>query len=123
MRTVWHDGWYNDRGDGKGMLNNAVWCYENHCAMVRGMCVGQREYLEFSVEEGWEPLCKFLGKEVPDISFPRGNDKDAFDKTVDDVLAKGMKKVLRNMGLWAAAMIGVAAIVGWRVFSRRGSSP
>jgi hypothetical protein len=24
--------------------------------------------------EGWEPLCRFLGKEIPDVPFPRRND-------------------------------------------------
>jgi len=27
--------------------------------------------LEFRVEEGWEPLCRFLGKEIPEgVEFP-----------------------------------------------------
>ena len=35
--------------------------------------VGTR-LLVFDVTEGWEPLCKFLGVQVPDGSFPRVND-------------------------------------------------
>ncbi len=27
----------------------------------------------FDVRDGWEPLCKFLGKPVPDNEFPRTN--------------------------------------------------
>ena len=27
----------------------------------------------FNVRDGWEPLCKFLGKDIPDISFPHKN--------------------------------------------------
>ncbi|KAK9709244.1 hypothetical protein K7432_009162 [Basidiobolus ranarum] len=30
--------------------------------------------LVFEVKEGWEPLCKFLGKPVPDEPFPHVND-------------------------------------------------
>ena len=30
--------------------------------------------LTFNVKEGWEPLCKFLGKPVPSTPFPRMND-------------------------------------------------
>ncbi len=26
------------------------------------------------MQEGWEPLCKFLGVPVPDEPFPRAND-------------------------------------------------
>lgn len=29
--------------------------------------------LEFRVQEGWEPLCKFLGKPIPNEPFPRVN--------------------------------------------------
>lgn len=32
----------------------------------------------FDVREGWEPLCKFLGKPVPDGDFPRTNNSSEF---------------------------------------------
>lgn len=41
-----------------------------------------RELLIFEVKEGWEPLCKLLGKDVPDSEFPRS----------DDWATKGWKK-------------------------------
>jgi hypothetical protein len=34
--------------------------------------------LEFEVAEGWEPLCDFLDRPVPDEQFPRLNDAEAF---------------------------------------------
>jgi hypothetical protein len=30
--------------------------------------------LIFDVKQGWEPLCKFLGKPIPDVPFPNLND-------------------------------------------------
>lgn len=30
--------------------------------------------LIFDVKQGWEPLCKFLGKPVPNVPFPNVND-------------------------------------------------
>ena len=36
--------------------------------------------LIFDVREGWEPLCTFLDKPVPDIPFPRINSRDEFDE-------------------------------------------
>ncbi len=36
--------------------------------------------LTFDVAEGWEPLCAFLGCEVPQISFPRLNSTRQFGK-------------------------------------------
>lgn len=35
--------------------------------------VPSEKLLVFNVKEGWEPLCKFLGVEVPDHPFPRMN--------------------------------------------------
>lgn len=34
--------------------------------------------LEYRIEEGWEPLCRFLGEAVPEDDFPRGNSKEDF---------------------------------------------
>jgi hypothetical protein len=36
--------------------------------------------LVFQVQEGWEPLCHFLGVDVPDEPFPRSNDAGSFEK-------------------------------------------
>jgi hypothetical protein len=30
--------------------------------------------LIFEVKQGWEPLCKFLGKPIPNVPFPNVND-------------------------------------------------
>lgn len=40
--------------------------------MIRGL-VPKERLLEWYIEDGWEPLCKFLGKPVPDVEFPHAN--------------------------------------------------
>lgn len=40
-----------------GIQRNGKWVYRDHCNMVRGM-VPKDKLLEWSVEDGWEPLCK-----------------------------------------------------------------
>jgi hypothetical protein len=40
--------------------------------------------LVWSVQEGWEPLCEFLGVPVPDTPFPRLNDSKEFSERVID---------------------------------------
>ncbi|PYH94048.1 non-ribosomal peptide synthetase [Aspergillus ellipticus CBS 707.79] len=53
----------------------------------------------FDVKEGWGPLCKALGKEVPkDIPFPRINDSDAIDQTAKYHIRRGL---VRWMGIFA----------------------
>lgn len=40
--------------------------------MIRGL-VPRDKLLEWAPEDGWAPLCKFLGKPVPDVDFPCAN--------------------------------------------------
>jgi hypothetical protein len=40
--------------------------------MIRGL-VHKDRLLEWYIEDGWEPLCKFLGKPVPKVEFPHAN--------------------------------------------------
>lgn len=40
--------------------------------------------LVFDAKQGWEPLCTFLGKPVPDSVYPRSNAKENFAKAVSD---------------------------------------
>lgn len=41
---------------------------------VREMVPEERR-LEYRLGDGWEPLCEFLGKDVPDVPFPRVNER------------------------------------------------
>ena len=38
------------------------------------------QLLNFKPNDGWEPLCKFLGKEVPEVKYPAKNKKEVFIK-------------------------------------------
>lgn len=40
--------------------------------------IPEDQLLIFQVKEGWEPLCKFLNKPVPDMPFPRSNNREEF---------------------------------------------
>jgi hypothetical protein len=51
--------------------------YERHNAQVIAEVPSER-LLVFNVSEGWGPLCRFLGCEVPGEPFPRGNETAAF---------------------------------------------
>lgn len=73
-----------DALDGDDIPAHGPAIYEAHNEMVRRRVRERRErgeeveFLEFNVKQGWEPLCAFLGKEVPDIPFPRVNDSAEF---------------------------------------------
>src|SRR5207249_1107203 len=48
--------------------------YERHNDEVRRTAPADR-FLDFDVVQGWEPLCAFLGVDVPDEPFPNVNDR------------------------------------------------
>ncbi|CAG8927059.1 unnamed protein product [Penicillium salamii] len=54
--------------------------YREHYALVDSL-VPEGNLLHYRIEEGWEPLCRFLGQPIPDVPFPYGN-------TAAEVLAK-----------------------------------
>lgn len=59
--------------------------------------------LVYSVKEGWEPLCEFLGVPVPDEPFPRVNDTNDFHLRL---------RRLHDMGTTAIAIgVGLLAVV------------
>ena len=46
--------------------------YERHNATVRSSCPAHR-FLEWTVTDGWEPLCDRLGVPIPCEPFPWTN--------------------------------------------------
>jgi len=55
----------------------AIAIYQKHIQHVSEM-VPQERLLNFNVKDGWEPLCKFLSKPVPEDTFPRLNERTEF---------------------------------------------
>ena len=73
--------------------------HEQHSEMIRDL-VPKERLLEWNVEDGWQPLCEFLGKNIPEESFPRANDKDGFKKRVEtDLETLGQKAVMNMLAL------------------------
>lgn len=48
--------------------------YDRYFERIRQM-VPPEKRLEYNPRDGWEPLCRFLDKDVPDVPFPRKNDR------------------------------------------------
>ncbi|QSS65958.1 hypothetical protein I7I51_06809 [Histoplasma capsulatum] len=99
-----------------GLGNCGKWINREHSAMIRGLVPPER-LLEWKVEDGWEPLCKFLGKEVPHGQpFPRRNDSSEFQKKVENGLQKHKVTVLKNLLLTFTCLVAVLAFV-WQLVS------
>jgi hypothetical protein len=55
--------------------------YHRHNAEVRAAIPPSR-LLEFQASDGWEPLCRFLGRPIPGTPFPHANSTDAFNAMI-----------------------------------------
>jgi UDP-N-acetylenolpyruvoylglucosamine reductase len=77
----------------------AIARYAEHVAEVKA-AVPAEKLLEFSVDQGWAPLYKFLGVPVPESEFPNVNDRAAFQKTIADIT----KSAYFILGLGAIAL-------------------
>ncbi|RSL93289.1 hypothetical protein CEP52_013330 [Fusarium oligoseptatum] len=89
--------------------------YRQHYAMVRRLTPPER-LLEFKLEDGWDPLCKFLGKEEPKSEFPRLNEKSWFDEKSSLLLREGLRKGLVKVVPWAVALAGM--LLAWFKYLR-----
>lgn len=83
--------------------DKAIARYNEHAEEVR-RTVPQDRLLVFTVDQGWEPLCRFLGASVPSGAFPNVNER----KEIKKMLAGLMRGAYFILALGAVL---VAAIV------------
>ena len=57
--------------------DHATRVFREHVAQVQSEIPAER-LLTFDLRDGWQPLCEFLGVEVPEIPFPRTNSSREF---------------------------------------------
>jgi hypothetical protein len=88
----------------------AVPTYLAHNEMVKRVTPAERLHI-LRLEDGWEPLCKFLGKDVPEVPFPRVNESAAIKEKVDLYLAVSYKRSvlqMANQGVPLVLLMGCA---------------
>lgn len=88
--------------------------HKEHYTMVKEL-VPREQVLEFSLDDGWEPLCQFLGVPVPEVPFPHRNNRDS-------IMERGKKRsdfVLFEAGKWLGLLLLVLGFVGLGVNSVR----
>jgi hypothetical protein len=75
--TVWEGTFHGRFAD----RDYAMRVFTEHNDEVRRSVPADR-LLEYSVDQGWEPLCSFLGVPVPAGDFPRLNDTATFQSRI-----------------------------------------
>ncbi|KAG8359423.1 hypothetical protein FVEN_g2880 [Fusarium venenatum] len=92
-----------------GIGRNGKWVYKEHCNMIRGL-VPKERLLEWTVQDGWEPLCKFLDKPVPDEPFPHANKASGWDDRVAETSKRYTWSALPGLAMVTTVTVGLGAV-------------
>ncbi|KAK1908583.1 hypothetical protein P3342_009433 [Pyrenophora teres f. teres] len=92
--------------------------YRKHYAEIRA-AVPEGRLLNFRLEDGWKPLCEFLGKEVPEVPFPVKNKREEHLQRVRQKQNMFFKHVARSFAKKAITYALGAGIVGLAIWKSR----
>jgi hypothetical protein len=91
--------------------SNAKERYLEHNTMIKKM-VPKERLLVYKLGSGWEPLCQFLGKEVPEgEAFPRVNETEELKERVFLCLKLGARRAGVRYLRWAGWVVPVLVAV------------
>lgn len=105
IMTTWGNGDKNNHAELKRY-------YVKHYENVRSK-VPRERLLEFESKDGWEPLCAFLGKEVPEGAYPRINDAANTVRLHSFLYYYRIVKMLRQPVLVGLSMLVGGAAMWW----------
>ncbi|KAI0202105.1 hypothetical protein F4808DRAFT_78568 [Astrocystis sublimbata] len=95
----------------RSLRGRGKWVYRDHCNMIKGTIPPER-LLEWTVDDGWGPLCEFLGKEIPNEPFPHVNSAGTeFETKAARFMSLGMRNATRNFLIVAATL--TSAVYAW----------
>lgn len=91
--------WISIMGKGRSFEEHGEdWARKHYESLETKMKSEGREYLEWEVENGWAPLCAFLGKAEPGTGFPWSNKSgNDFQKNAENALGNMTKRGLLRM--------------------------
>lgn len=98
--------------DQEGFCANAKQTYRDHYAKVRRL-VPKERLLEYRLGSGWEPLCAFLNKPVPDEPFPFLNETKEFAIFMQKVQTREIRRGLAYMTKYLVLPGVVVAGAAW----------
>lgn len=76
--------------------------------------VPKENLLEFHPSQGWEPLCQFLGVEVPDGEYPHSNDGETFVDAHSELWRGSVKRSIMSVG--TVLLLFIVPIIASRYF-------
>lgn len=106
MGRPWAEGFFRSKTKAE-FEKNARAVYKSHYAEIRNLTPKER-LLDFELKDGWEPLCAFLGKQVPNVPFPMVNEGEMASEKVAIVVKAAAWRLFSKV----AGFLTVAGAIG-----------
>jgi len=106
-RLIWlrsHQGTMTDKA-------KAVEFYRRHSERVKS-AVPEDRLLVFTADQGWDPLCAFLGVPAPAGPYPEANDRAVFKKNLAGIAMAAYGVLALAALVVGAALYGAARLAG-----------
>lgn len=116
----WAKDWMGVSSE-KDMRMKAKEKYKEHYELLR-RTVPKERLLEYQLGSGWGPLCDFLGKEIPDVEFPRVNETASMHEKVSIIQRRGLTNFLTRFALWGGPLVAAVLLMTTR-YRRFASMP
>jgi hypothetical protein len=110
LTRTWLRGYFGANSQ-EELEGTAKRVYREHYEMVRRVTPKER-LLDFKLEMGWGPLCRFLGEDVPNMEFPRINDAKDFEGRSNVMIKIAATRALKK-GLWWLGCFGAVGAGLW----------
>ena len=89
--------------------------YREHNERVKAV-VPPEQLLVYNVKQGWEPICKFLGRDIPSCSFPHENASGATVKEISSIQnVFGRPNIAREVVISLSLLVLVLAVIAYFV--------
>ena len=104
---------------GHDFPQNGTHVFNAHNNAVRRL-VPPGRFLEFRANDGWKPLCTFLGKPIPqDKEYPNTNDIQSFRSRFQAMNKPVFNQVLRSLATKILPLVIISTVVGWKIWGSK----
>ncbi|KAL4898226.1 hypothetical protein BDV59DRAFT_1628 [Aspergillus ambiguus] len=115
---------YRAMSDGidKGHPDNEAILRRNYIEYIRNVkkTIPSDRLLVVSLEDGlgWEQICPFLEKPIPNEPYPRANVQERFEEIVGEFLRPRVTAAMLRLSALVVPPVAIAGYLGWRHFRR-----
>lgn len=114
VTTIWDKAYMGDP------TAHGLRVYREHNAMVNRIVEPKERLLVYDTQQGWDPLCEFLEKDVPEQTFPWVNRAEEHRHLFADIRRKHLRAWLGSFLVRSAPTVGAVVLLCFKSRQIRG---